>query len=122
MKNFIIFSFFIFMFGCSVDNKLKEFKKLGTEEFSVERWAQANSAGRGTMIYDFLKKNWPITEKNRDFVLSQLGEPTAYAGQEYYPAYAITTTESSGTAKLVFVSFIAEPSSGKITAVYLETN
>lgn len=98
----------------SLDNRQESLAKLGNAEFNPDVWAISNEYVRGTMIHDFLKKNSPITDKDRSFIIHQLGNSTAYFEYDVNPAYYIGSSPKVGHLKAHLVAFIIDQKTGKV--------
>jgi len=98
----------------SLDNRQESLAKLGNAEFNPNVWAISNEYVRGTMIHDFLKKNSSITEKDRSFIIQQLGNSTAYFEYDVNPAYYIGNSLKVGHLKAYLVAFIIDQQTGKV--------
>ncbi|WP_459825852.1 hypothetical protein [Desulfomicrobium salsuginis] len=98
----------------SLDNRQESLAKLGNAEFNPDVWAISNEYVRGTMIHDFLVKNSPITDKDRSFIIHQLGNSTAYFEYDVNPAYYIGNSPKVGHLKAYLVAFIIDQQTGKV--------
>ena len=124
MKKSLLFIMSIFYIMCAVScsnkAKLESLRSLGTEEFSREKWSKADEVARGRMIYSFIKSNEPITNKDRAFIISQLGENTGYHDYDSFPAYYVGPKPPNSEAKAYLVAFIIDHKTGKIKDIYVE--
>lgn len=93
---------------------------LGTDNFTRDRWAKSDEAARGKMIYDFIKRNDPITNKNRKFIVDQLGESTGYHDYDSYPAYYVGPKPLNSDAKAYLVAFVIDHITGNVTRIHIE--
>ena len=75
---------------------------------------------RGSMIYDFFKRNSPIIGKSDVFIISQLGNSTGYHDYESNPAYYIGPKPPGSNAKAYLLAFIVDHNTRKITEIYIE--
>ena len=98
----------------SLDNRQESLAKLGNAEFNPDVWAISNEYVRGTMIHDFLIQNSPITDKDRSFIIHQLGNSTAYFEYDVNPAYYIGSSPKVGHLKAYLVAFIIDQKTGKV--------
>lgn len=98
----------------SLDNRQESLEKLGNAEFNPDVWAISNEYVRGTMIHDFLKQNSPITDKDRSFIIHQLGNSTAYFEYDVNPAYYIGSSPKVGRLKAYLVAFIIDQQTGRV--------
>ena len=98
----------------SLNNRQESLAKLGNAEFNPDVWAISNEYVRGTMIHDFLKQNSPITDKDRSFIIHQLGNSTAYFEYDVNPAYYIGSSPKVGHLKAYLVAFIIDQKTGKV--------
>ncbi len=72
----------------------EQFRFLGEVPFSRDVWAQGNEATRASLVYDFIKQHHERGALTRGEVLENLGEPTTYATQEFFPAYTVAQGEN----------------------------
>lgn len=115
IRYFCCFSIIIITASCSsLDNRQESLAKFGKAEFYPNVWAISNDYVRGTMIHDFLKKNSPITDKDRSFIIHQLGNSTAYFEYDVNPAYYIGSSPKVGQLKAYLVAFIIDQETGKV--------
>jgi serine/threonine protein kinase len=98
----------------SLDNRQESLAKFGNVEFNPDVWAISNEYVRGTMIHDFLKQNSPITDKDRSFIIHQLGNSTAYFEYDVNPAYYIGSSPKVGRLKAYLVAFIIDQQTGRV--------
>ena len=49
------------LLGRNSDKSMEALKKLGDKSFLTQHWGQAGDQEMGTMIYDFVQRNAPIT-------------------------------------------------------------
>ena len=98
----------------SLDSRQESLAKLGNAEFNPDVWAISSEYVRGTMIHDFLEKNSPITNKDRSFIIHQLGNSTAYFEYDVNPAYYIGSSPKVGHLKAYLVAFIIDQQTGKV--------
>ena len=106
--------------ACSSDRAVESLKKLGTEAFNAQGWAHASEQERGTMIYDFIQMNSPITNKDRSFIISQLGENTGYYDYDHFPAYYIGPRPPDSNAKAYLIAFTINHKTNRVTSVHVE--
>lgn len=98
----------------SLDDRQESLAKFGRGEFDPEEWAISNEYVRGTMIYDFIMKNAPTTSKDRDFIIDQLGNGTAYFEYDINPAYYIGNSPKGDHLKGYLIAFIVDHETGKV--------
>ena len=94
--------------------------RLGTETFDSQKWAHADGQERGRMIYDFMHRNTPITNKHRSFIISQLGESTGYYDYDHFPAYYIGPKPPNSNAKAYLFAFTIDHKTDQVTGIYIE--
>jgi hypothetical protein len=69
------------------------------------------------MIYDFLQKNAPITNKDRNFIIRHLGESTGYFEYDINPAYYVGDSFKDGKDKTQLIAFIIDRETGKVSDI-----
>lgn len=108
-------SLIVMLVSCSsLDDRQESLAQFGRAEFDPDVWAISNESVRGTMIHDFLMKNAPISSKDRNFVIRQLGNGTAYFEYDLNPAYFIGSHPKGGQLKAYLIAFIIEQKTGKV--------
>ena len=103
----------------SLDDRQESLKKLGTDTFDSNVWSISNAHVRGRMIYDFLQKNAPITNKDRNFIIRHLGESTGYFEYDINPAYYVGNASQGGKDKAQLIAFIIDLESGKVSDILM---
>jgi hypothetical protein len=106
--------------SCGSGSAVESLKTLGTEPFDASRWARAGEQERGTMIYDFIHTNTPITDKDRNFIIGQLGENTGYYDYDHFPAYYVGPKPINSNAKAYLVAFTVDHETERVTGVHIE--
>ncbi len=120
MKKILLLVLFILSItSCSSTSKEESLKKLGEQTFDSKVWLNANEAKRGAMIYDFIKKNTPITDKNREFIISQLGKSTGYYEYDHNLAYYIGSKPPNSNIKAYLIAFIIDHENNKVKDIYI---
>jgi len=66
------------------------------------------------MIYDFVTSNSPITDKNFDFILRNLGNSTGYYEYDMNPAYYIGSKPIETDARIYLIAFVIDHESGRV--------
>jgi hypothetical protein len=120
VKNAIVLFFLLSLPSCSMDGKIESLKNLGTKEFSSIIWMSADELERGKMIHDFLKKNSPITDKTRGFIIEQLGPNTGYHLYDSFPAYYVGPPPPNNHVKAYLIAFTIDHASEKITNIFID--
>ena len=101
----------------SLDDRQESLKKLGTNTFDQHLWKISDDYVRGTMIYDFLKANYPITNKSRSFIISQLGNSTGYFEYDINPAYYIGGSQKERSPDSHMIVFIIDSDTKKVSDI-----
>ena len=101
----------------SLDDRQESLKKLGSDTFDPNVWATSNEHIRGRMIYDFLQINAPITNKDRSFIIRNLGDSTGYFEYDINPAYYVGDNSQRGRHEVHLVAFIIDQESGKVSDI-----
>jgi hypothetical protein len=110
----------IFCTACSsLNEKVEQLRFFGNKEFDQKVWSFSNEYVRGTMIYDFLSRNSPITDRSFEFVLNNLGSSTGYYEYDLYPAYYIGPKPKEGDAKAYLIAFIIDHKSGQVRDIHI---
>ena len=105
-KNIIIL-ILVLLTGCSSDLNVEKLKDWGTDNFTTETWAQADTATRATMLYSMFKQHQFIGSDRRE-VIDLLGKVTGYYDYDINIAYVvgktgIVKTEYADKYLLVFI-------------------
>jgi hypothetical protein len=107
----------IVLIGCTASSIVDQAKLLGGEPFSKEAWASANQEQRGRMVASFLSQHAPGTLSAQS-VKQWLGPSTGYYDYDENVAYFVgPPSVQSRYGKGYLLVFIADKTSGKITAV-----
>ena len=101
----------------SLDDRQKSLKKLGSDTFDPNLWATSNDHIRGRMIYDFLYINAPIKNKDRNFIIRNLGNSTGYFEYDINPAYYVGGAPQGGKDKAHLVVFVIDRESGRVSDI-----
>jgi hypothetical protein len=117
MKIKIIYYFILIFLGAScsrLNDRIEKLRRFGTSEFDSYVWSISNEYIRGTMIYDFVTSNSPITDKNFDFILRNLGNSTGYYEYDMNPAYYIGSKPIETDARIYLIAFVIDHESGRV--------
>ena len=120
MSRLMVLFIALSMLSCSSDRVAESLKELGTEPYDASRWAHASEQERGRMIYDFIRTNSPITNKDRSFIISQLGENTGYYDYDHFPAYYIGQKPPNSDAKAYLIVFLVDHKTERVTGIQIE--
>jgi len=109
--------FFLVLIGCGKSVDITEYRYLGDQPFEREAWGDGLPGDRSKMVYSFLHENEPITKLTKRQIISELGKPTTYYVQEYFPAYLI---EHEGKKYVLAFSLEGNESTSQVKNVYVE--
>ena len=120
MKLYFAYFALVLTVACSsLEDRQESLKMFGSAKFNAHLWAASNEYVRGTMIYDFVSSNAPITDRSREFIVSALGGNTGYHEYGYYPAYYVGPEPPEGNARAYLVAFIIDPESGNVCDIHI---
>jgi hypothetical protein len=97
-------------------------KKMGTENFTVEKWKIASQEKRGEMIYSFLNK-YQVRGMTPEEIKKLLGPSTAYYNYDIDPAYWVGPKRIMHTRSDKSSSILAFPTNkktGKINSFVID--
>ena len=108
------FLLWLFLITACENNHMQNVALLGSEEFTIDKWAQASQPERAKMLYSFLSNN-TIQGMSGTELQSYLGSSTGYYEYDEYPAYIIGPDTIEGShGKGYLLAFPIDRDTGKV--------
>lgn len=118
-RNLIYLALLFSLTACGEPDVVEQAKRLGTEPFSPEKWAQADQAQRGTMVWSFLSSH-DVKHLTAQQVTRLLGPSTGYYDYDENPAYLVgPRTVKSEYGQGYLLAFLADRQTGTINEIRL---